>query len=303
LGYTGEWQDGDVGLVYLRARWYAPGVGRFTQPDPWEGDRWQPVSLQVYLYASDNPVNQTDPSGLYGKDEVHYQKTLEIAQTVLGHLGIYGARTALLVARGDRCMDEMPLAVYQHLHFVDWPVAHANAERAIQMKHPYVFGAALHQVQDYFSHYYEGFRFPGEGHLRYTIGRRPPWTIAEFFRKHPRSWVESQLSVLYPGIDFSGEDRVEDGAPPFTDNELIDLYLREWRAGLSKWEERERYGYNTDRYFSHTYRDRQVEWETGHFIRRFEAAILCDPCRWYAMMSRGENESDVRAFFSLPKWP
>ncbi len=33
LGYTGEWWDADVGLEYLRARWYQPGTGRFTCPD------------------------------------------------------------------------------------------------------------------------------------------------------------------------------------------------------------------------------------------------------------------------------
>ena len=298
-GYTGEWQDAAVGLVYLRARWYAPGVGRFTQPDPWEGDRWQPVSLQPYPYASDNPVSRTDPSGLYDKDEVHFSLTLEIARSVLGHLGAYGTRSAWLIARGDWYMDTPKVAYRQDLHFVDWPVAHANAERAIQMKHPYVFGAALHQVQDYFSHYYEGFRFPGEGHLRYTVGERPFWTIATFLREHPRSWVETQLSLLYPGIDFSGKDQAEDGKPPFTDNELIDLYLREWRVGLSRWEERERYGYNTDRYFPHTYRDRQMEWETGHLVRLFAVEILRDPCQWYAMMSRGEDQKAVAKFFGI----
>lgn len=39
-GYTGEWQDLNVGLVYLRARWHAPGVGRFTQGDVWAGSVW-----------------------------------------------------------------------------------------------------------------------------------------------------------------------------------------------------------------------------------------------------------------------
>jgi len=34
LGYTGEWFDAAVGLVYLRARWYDEGTGRFTQVDP-----------------------------------------------------------------------------------------------------------------------------------------------------------------------------------------------------------------------------------------------------------------------------
>ena len=42
--------------MFLRARWYAPGVGRFTRRDPVEGE-------PPYLYAGGNPVNQVDPSG------------------------------------------------------------------------------------------------------------------------------------------------------------------------------------------------------------------------------------------------
>ena len=34
LGYTGEWWDASVALLYLRARWYALEVGRFTSQDP-----------------------------------------------------------------------------------------------------------------------------------------------------------------------------------------------------------------------------------------------------------------------------
>jgi len=61
LGYTGEWQDADVGLVYLRARWYAPGVGIFTAPDPFPGVLAEPGSLHPYLYVLANPVNTRDP--------------------------------------------------------------------------------------------------------------------------------------------------------------------------------------------------------------------------------------------------
>jgi len=58
LGYTGEWQDADVGLVYLRARWYAPGVGRFIQKDPAQ------LGQNAYVYAEANPFGFTDPMGL-----------------------------------------------------------------------------------------------------------------------------------------------------------------------------------------------------------------------------------------------
>jgi len=58
-GFTGEMQDMATGLVYLRARYYAPWDGRFTQQDP------SRLEQNLYLYASANPINLTDPSGLH----------------------------------------------------------------------------------------------------------------------------------------------------------------------------------------------------------------------------------------------
>ena len=65
-GYTGEWWDADAALLYLQARWYAPGVGRFTQRDPWKWDaqRSQTV-LETYTYAGNNPVTYVDPTGMW----------------------------------------------------------------------------------------------------------------------------------------------------------------------------------------------------------------------------------------------
>jgi RHS repeat-associated protein len=70
LGYTGEWWDGDAGLLYLRARWYEPGVGRFTQVDPWQGNIQQPLTMNPYLYALANPVLLYDPSGYGPRDDI-----------------------------------------------------------------------------------------------------------------------------------------------------------------------------------------------------------------------------------------
>jgi|GEM_PF-1934207 len=63
LGYTGEWWDADVGLEYLRARWYQPGTGRFTSRDPWEGTYNRPQSLNGWVYVEGNPIRLVDPSG------------------------------------------------------------------------------------------------------------------------------------------------------------------------------------------------------------------------------------------------
>ena len=62
LGYTGEWYDAAVGLLYLRARWLDVATGRFTQADP------SRMEQNLYLYARANPINLVDPSGLYTSD-------------------------------------------------------------------------------------------------------------------------------------------------------------------------------------------------------------------------------------------
>jgi RHS repeat-associated protein len=75
-GYTGEWFDGDAGLVYLRARWYDSEVGRFTQRDVWRGNTRQPLTMNPYLYALANPVRFSDPSGYQSESEKFYIRLL-----------------------------------------------------------------------------------------------------------------------------------------------------------------------------------------------------------------------------------
>jgi hypothetical protein len=45
------------------ARWMNPAFGRFLTPDSAEGNPDNPISLNKYMYASDDPVNRADPSG------------------------------------------------------------------------------------------------------------------------------------------------------------------------------------------------------------------------------------------------
>ena len=61
--YRGEQYDPDLGLYYLRARYYNPATGRFLSRDPENGNRLSPASLRKYLYAGGDPVNSFDPSG------------------------------------------------------------------------------------------------------------------------------------------------------------------------------------------------------------------------------------------------
>jgi RHS repeat-associated protein len=70
FGFTGELHS--AGQVYLRARWYAPGQGRFVSEDPFVGFPEMPYSLHAYQYAYSNPVRWTDPSGEYVCDPEYY---------------------------------------------------------------------------------------------------------------------------------------------------------------------------------------------------------------------------------------
>ena len=67
--YTGEQKDDAAGLYYLRARYYDPAIGRFLTQDPYQGSPQEPSSLHKYVYVQNNPVNRTDPLGLYGPEE------------------------------------------------------------------------------------------------------------------------------------------------------------------------------------------------------------------------------------------
>ncbi len=60
LGFTGAWTDPTTGLVHLRARDYDPATGQFLTIDPALDTTHQP-----YAYAENNPLQNTDPTGLW----------------------------------------------------------------------------------------------------------------------------------------------------------------------------------------------------------------------------------------------
>ena len=62
--YCGEYFDTESGTIYLRARYYDPAIGRFTQQDAWGyGDPGDPLSLNLYVYCYANPIRYIDPLG------------------------------------------------------------------------------------------------------------------------------------------------------------------------------------------------------------------------------------------------
>jgi RHS repeat-associated protein len=69
--YAGEYFDAESGAYYLRARYYDPRNGRWTQEDPAQ------AGLNWYTYCSNNPVNRIDPWGLVDVDVEEYYKTYD----------------------------------------------------------------------------------------------------------------------------------------------------------------------------------------------------------------------------------
>lgn len=65
LHFTGKERDSESGLDNFGARYNASSMGRFMTPDPLGGIRVNPQSLNKYAYVRNNPVNLTDPTGLY----------------------------------------------------------------------------------------------------------------------------------------------------------------------------------------------------------------------------------------------
>jgi RHS repeat-associated protein len=59
LGFAGAYTDAESGLLYLVNRFYDPGTGQFVSVDPLVD-----VTGQPYAYTGDDPVNESDPTGL-----------------------------------------------------------------------------------------------------------------------------------------------------------------------------------------------------------------------------------------------
>ncbi|MCB2362510.1 RHS repeat-associated core domain-containing protein [Clostridium estertheticum] len=101
ITYTGQQFDGITNQYYLRARFYNPVIGRFTQEDVYRGD-----GLNLYAYCGNNPVGYFDPSGykskcgsktqaINGTEEVCKPKTYQTYTKVNTKTGeVYSGRTS-----------------------------------------------------------------------------------------------------------------------------------------------------------------------------------------------------------------
>ncbi len=62
-GYTGKFEEPDLGINDFGARWYDPRIGRFLAIDPVGFSPDNPQSFNRYAYANNNPYGFVDPDG------------------------------------------------------------------------------------------------------------------------------------------------------------------------------------------------------------------------------------------------
>jgi RHS repeat-associated protein len=87
-GFTGETTDAN-GLIYLRARYYSSGTGRFLSRDTWSGDYKNPITLGKWVYANSNPIIYTDPTGYFAIVKYNRQVAVEYAMRYAVHANPY----------------------------------------------------------------------------------------------------------------------------------------------------------------------------------------------------------------------
>lgn len=77
-GFTGYERDAYTGLNYARHRYYDAATGTFLTSDPFPTDRQDMLDLHRYLYVQANPVNMTDPLGLFNwqTGQIEWRDTL-----------------------------------------------------------------------------------------------------------------------------------------------------------------------------------------------------------------------------------
>jgi RHS repeat-associated protein len=133
-GFTGR-ESGDVaGLMYYRARWYDPDLGRFMSEDPIS---FRGGDINLYGYVKNNPINFTDPTGLQAPyEEIKMLDAVyNLAENLLcqdiapdflqGNVSFFGfGGTATLTRDGDVLVGyEGDFAGFMKNFFVDLPVA------------------------------------------------------------------------------------------------------------------------------------------------------------------------------------
>ncbi len=121
-----------------------------------------PMMLNRYTYANANPLRYTDPAGRYGHD-VHYKLTYDWVYQIALEIGYEEAAAktlATIIAEANEGQDHPGIrTAIDRTHWQTTEQAEALLQREVDVPVDLQeFGAALHALQDSYSHYKLGHR-------------------------------------------------------------------------------------------------------------------------------------------------
>ncbi|UCE67509.1 MAG: RHS repeat-associated core domain-containing protein [Candidatus Zixiibacteriota bacterium] len=148
--YTGREAERYLGIYFYRSRYYDPLTGRFMVRDLLGlsvGD------VNLYRYVGNNPVSLRDPAGLLGKG-------IEEGGDYLGHSDLYWGNRFDFTREDRNILTTwwQPFGGIQR-HFRNLPDVERDLMIAIADRDLVLFESLMHQGQDYFSHYSQGYRW------------------------------------------------------------------------------------------------------------------------------------------------
>jgi RHS repeat-associated protein len=108
--FAGEPYDDETNLLYLRARYYDPGLGRLLTRDRRVGGLWAPPTLHRYVYAGNNPSSWADPSGRELKSFDEFRSCLDRARVL--DQGPLGFLVCMGIGPGPRVGPAQTLTVF-----------------------------------------------------------------------------------------------------------------------------------------------------------------------------------------------
>lgn len=142
FGYRGELSLGP--LVYLRARSYDTVLGRFTTPDPLAFQPRQVPAASPYTYARNDPLNTTDPLGLFSFGSILSHVVHAVSHVVHGVQHVMHA-VAGTVTKGVHIVAGGVAHAFEAVHTVLAQVAATAQKDAARLAHV-VRDAATHVV-------------------------------------------------------------------------------------------------------------------------------------------------------------
>ena len=201
-------------------------LGRFVSPDILIPDPADPQSYNRYAYVLNNPLRLVDASGHFG-EEIHRDLTYEVVYYAALYYGrAYGleddeakalaADLAGAISDANQAVDNAIGPDSSLLpgtpHWYNHSQAADAAQQGVDNLDPEEFGRAMHGVQDYFSHFGQGFigesGDAGEELYERLLAEDNHDTFAteDEWRERSRSWGHLTVPGATSWDDFDRDD-------------------------------------------------------------------------------------------------